>query len=190
MEEGGWGQVVPVFVEAVQKFGWTIVLVGFGVILVFWRFDSFRAVFSGINRHHINERKENWEDSQDIIKNLQDELARVRKWRADDNDDFDRQKTMLQAQITDLRGQVTELRADNTVLREQVAAMIRTVESSERGNSRLRHALNNVCSADAYVRRRARAAGLTDVPPFPSDALMELDDEYGDRLREVMKEYC
>lgn len=99
------------------------------------------------------------------------------------------EREALRKQLMSLQRRLGRVEGRVTQKDTQIATLVATMASVEKGNSRLRHALNNVCTADAYVRRKARAAGL-DVLPFPAEALLELDDEYGDRLREVMREFC
>lgn len=165
MGEPGWGEVVWSFVE---HFGWSLTLPALGVLAFLWRIDLLKWIVSTRGSNRLTEREQNWDDAQDIIKLLREELARVRTAREEE------------------AAELTQRLAEKD---DQIRSLIKSIESSERGNSRLRHALNNVCQIDAGIRTRARAAGL-DVPPFPLGTLMELDDEWGERLKAFMRESC
>lgn len=167
----GWGAVAKFLLAGVQYFGWWVVFGGFICLLIFWRLDQLKNLFSG---RHV-EREQNWDEAQDIMERQSKEIERLTQ-------DVERQRTWRAQEAADYEKLIAKQRTEISIL-------IQTVASSEKGNSRLRHALNNVCTIDGALRRTVRNAGVT-VKPFPLDTLMELDDEWGARLRDIMREFC
>lgn len=94
---------------------------------------------------HARERTEAAEDRRGLIENYETEATNQRRWRAEDTERFDRQIAAYEQRLA---------QKDDTI-----AKLAAAVESSERGNARLRHALNNVFQYIAAVRDLAISRG-------------------------------
>lgn len=149
MEES-WGEVVK---QLAEHFGWGWVVAGGVTYLVVSRLDSVKRLIVGRRRTQNIEREQNWDDAQDIIRNLQEEADRLRRWRDED-------------------ARAHERVVEN--LRQQLTTALETISSEQRGNSRLRHALNNVLFAYSAMREIYRKHGLQPPPFKEMGSLLEL----------------
>lgn len=154
------------FQEFVRTFGWAVTLSLAAAYLVLRRLDVVKRLFVGRLHEQNEEREQLSEDTQRLIENLQGDAERQRRWRIEEA-----------ARYEEI---VSALRAD-------VSRLIRTVESSEAGNSRLRHALNDALTWGAAIRVKALRASVP-VEAFPIDNLMKFDSELATRLANIFEE--
>lgn len=126
------------------------------IIVLFWilsQFDFIKKFLGDRRRVHYDERKLLSEDMQRLINDLQGDADRQRQWRINETDRLDKV-------VDDLR--------------QQIRTALETIASEQRGNARLRHALNNVLQAYSAMRDKMHASGLP-VPRFAElRDLMEL----------------
>lgn len=158
MDEMGWNALH----ELVGQFGWGWVLIGGAGFLILSRFNILQRIFAERHKTHTDEREQLSEDIQQFIETLQKDNAQQR------------------ALVIDYGRRIEELQ-------ERVNKLVDAITLSERGNSRLRHALNNVLMWAAGLRRRLRRDGI-EIPPFPLDDLLALDPELGKKMQEIFEE--
>ena len=157
--DDGWGSIISALAG---RFGWGWVL-SIGVLVGFvYQLDFFKRIFSDRSKNRNVEREQNWDDAQDLIRNLREEVDRLRLLHIADT-----------KQIADGLNNLVELR-------RQLGTALDTIASEQRGNSRLRHALNNLLQAYGGMRDLYRKAGL-DPPPFNElKGLLELGYDKSD----------
>lgn len=87
---------------------------------------------------------------------------------------------------------IKNLREENEILRhslaeerEQNARLVRLIESSEAGNSRLRHMINNTFTWASSLTLKLRRANIPFEQLDLSD-LMERDPDYGKKLNDIL----
>jgi hypothetical protein len=160
MEEG-FGAVV---LEFVKQFGWGI----FALLFVLYQFvahwDVFKNLFAERDRRKNEEREQLSEDTQRFIDNIERDAVKQREWRIADVERYERI--------------ITQLRDDCSKKDEVIISI-------ERGNARLRHALNNALTAFAGLQYRAKKAGLP-VEPFKVDEFLAIDPDYYKHLKDIL----
>lgn len=147
MGEPGWGALASDFVH---HFGWTAALLaGFGVLLwiVIFKSDVVKRLLVDRAKVRVDEREQTWDEAQDLIRSLREELDRLRFMRTED-------AKVLAASVMDV--------AD---LRVQLRTALQTIASEQRGNAGMRHAVRNLLQAYGGMRDLYRKAGLQP-PPF------------------------
>lgn len=147
MSDPGWGSVVA---EFVQHFGWTVAgsaLLGLLLWFSIFKSDVLKRLFVDRAKIRVNEREQTWDEAQDLIRSLREELDRLRFMRTED-------AKVLAASVVDV--------AD---LRVQLRTALQTIASEQRGNAGMRHAVRNLLQAYGGMRDLYRKAGLTP-PPF------------------------
>jgi hypothetical protein len=163
-EQEGWGKLLLTIYEHLGL-GWFLIVSG--LFLFLYRIGAVKALVTGRWEERRVEREHLSEETQRLIDNLRLEADRQREDRAEDC-----------------------RRYEDTIiaLREDVSRLIRSIEKSEAGNARLRHSLNSVLQHIVIHNRQLRANGQ-EVDPFPVDTLLsELDDSFGQYLRDVMRD--
>ncbi len=157
-----------VVLEFVKQFGWGVFTLLFVAYQLIGHWDIVRNFFRESDKTKNDEREQLSEDTQRLIENLTGDSDRQRKWRIEESSRYERT-------IVNLRGEL--IRKD------------RIIESIEKGNSRLRHALNNALTCYANLTRKAELAGIV-VPPFSVDEFMTLDPDYYKHLKEILGDNC
>lgn len=124
---------------------------------------------------HARERAAVNEDRRALIDNYEDEADNQRRWRAEDAERFERERAAYDARLAQKDDIIAKLAA--------------TTESSERGNSRLRHALNNILHVIVNANDMAIRRG--EKPPFVTDGLRNLfglSDDLDEQLHKLLGE--
>lgn len=162
VEEQGWSA----FHDLVAYFGWGWALILVAAFLVLSRLDIIRRLFVERQKTENEEREQLSEDVQRLIENLRGDADRQRQWRIDES-------TRYESRIASLE--------------ERNSKLVEIIASSERGNSRLRHTVNNLCQWASSVRTRALRAGVP-VTPFNLSDMMELDPELAAKMKSIFDE--
>jgi uncharacterized coiled-coil protein SlyX len=122
---------------------------------------------------HARERSDAAEDRRSLILNYEREATNQRGWRAEDAERFERHIKALE---------------ESRARQEEVIAKLATaVSSSERGNARLRHALNNILHV--VINANDLAARRGERPPFATDGLRDLfglSNDLDEQLRKLL----
>lgn len=120
---------------------------------------------------HARERADAAEERRDLIKGYETEAKNVRQWRAEDAEWYERR--------------ITNLEARNARQEEVIAKLAAAVESSERGNARLRHALNNVFQYISGMRDLAIAKGETPLQYNGWRTMLGISNDLDEQLRKL-----
>ena len=116
--------------------GW-LLIVALGIIIIV-RSGVIPKWLGDRRDEHAKERAEAVEERRNLIENYEQEAINQRQWRIEDAKRYEAQRIVYEERIV----QKDEL----------IAKLIGAVESSERGNARLRHALRNAFQYIAGLR--------------------------------------
>lgn len=160
--------VGTVVLEFVKQFGWGIFALLFVVYQLIGHWDIVRNFFRESDKTKNDEREQLSEDTQQLIINLTGDADKQRKWRIEESERYER---------------------FIVTLREEMSRKDRIIESIEKGNARLRHALNNALTCYAGLSRRAKQAGVA-VEAFSIDEFLALDPDYYKHLKKILGDDC
>lgn len=150
----------------VQAYGLPVTLLVIGIFFVLVRLDVVKRLFVGRQQAENDEREQLSEDTQRLIDNLRGDADRQRQWRIDEGQRYETQLATMRARYD---------------------AVVDSLTSSERGNSRLRHELRDVLTWAAEVRHRARLLG-SPLPEFPLKNLTQIDEALALKMKEIFAE--
>lgn len=161
--------------ELLRRLSWEWLL---GVAVLLLALDKTGFVQSFIRKREevkVSDREQLSEDQRDLITRLEAEAERERKWRLS-SDEF------YMKQIETLRKTIAE--RDDTI-RKAVA----TSSSSERGNARLRHAVNNLLQDIYNIQLIVRSKGIDPLPYTNWRDLLGIDPDLDKKITSLFEEH-
>jgi hypothetical protein len=161
MEDQGWNALGSL----VDKFGWIWALVFGAIFLLLSRLNVLQRIFVGRQEAENIKHEQLSEDTQRLIDNLQRDADKQRQWRIESDE---RNERII------------------VNLRDDVSKLIESVRLSEKGNSKLRHMIDNILVWGADVRIKAALA--LPITPFPLDELMTVDSDLAKKLQDIFDE--
>lgn len=145
-----------------------------GALLILWALDKTGFIpryFGGRREERTSEREQLSEDTKTLIDTLTSQLEQQREWRDDDN------KYYLE--------QIRYLRNDLTTKDKIISNLSEAAVNSERGNARLRHALNNVFQYVGALRRRMIRSNVPLEPYTGWESLLGISDDLDKYLQDL-----
>lgn len=144
--------------------GWAVTAVA--AFLILSRLDLVKRIF--VERHRIEADREERvsEETTKLLDFLRGEVAAQRQYRTEDAARYE--------------AIIARLREDNSSLTQSIAL-------SERGNSRLRHALRDSLAWAHALYVKCLSYGI-EVGALPLDELMQADPDLGAHMQSVMRE--
>jgi hypothetical protein len=160
---------------------WQALLIAGFLLLVLDRTGFFQRLLRRGEQRRVTERERLSEDTQTLIDSMRAQAEQEHGWRTTD-------ATYYLSQIAALR---TELMMRDTAIAQRdatIATLAETGRLSERGNARLRHALNNAFQYISSLRVLMIRAGTRPAPFNGWQDLLGLTPDLDQHLREMYGE--